>query len=81
MIWGGAGACVCELSSLPQYPLQDQAALHCGHEQGEVTSCLPLRCRCAPIPLTVVALLFWVFLCAADRHHRPQLRRGVDAGL
>lgn len=30
--------------SLHQYSLQDQAAIHRGHEQGEVTSCLPCCC-------------------------------------
>lgn len=37
---------VCQLEfslfSLLQHSLQDQASFHCGHEQGELTSCLPV---------------------------------------
>lgn len=43
---------------------------------------LPVCC-CATDPLTRWRSLcfFFVFLRGADWHHRPQLRRGVDAGL
>lgn len=61
--------CVCELSSLPQYSLQDQAALHRGHEQGEATSCLPPvppSCARSADPLTDVVFCFFSFFCAAQ---------------
>lgn len=39
-----------EITSLLQYSLQDQAAFHRGHEQGEVTSCF-CACCCPVQPV------------------------------